>query len=115
VRDTLDTSINGTTNVDVMRVKHARTITLRLRGSLRAVGRVRAVDSFAMCVDHVRVRILRRVSGHWQFVKRTRTTSTGRYSVPLRDRQGTYRAVAPKRVTSQDICKRAVSPGTTNT
>jgi hypothetical protein len=114
-RDTLDTSIKGTTNVTVLRVKHARTVTLRLRGSLRAVGRVRAVDGFAMCVAHVRVRILRRVSGHWQFVKRTRTTSTGRYRVTLRNRRGTYRAVAPKIVTSQDICKRAVSPGRTNT
>jgi hypothetical protein len=115
VRDTLDISINGTTNVNVTRVKHARTITLRLRGSLRAVGRVRAADSFQMCFDSVRVRVLRRVAGHWQFVKRTRTTSTGRYHVALRDRRGTYRAVAPKKVTSQDICKRAASDAKTNT
>jgi hypothetical protein len=110
VRDTLDNSINGTTNVAVTRVKHARTITLRLRGSLRAVGRVRAVDGFAMCVDTVKVSIQRWVSGRWIVVKRLRTRSTGRYRVQLVDRPGKYRAVARRIRSAQDVCRKAVSP-----
>jgi hypothetical protein len=109
-RDTVDNSINGTVNVAVMRVKHARTITLRLRGSLRAVGRVRAVDGFAMCVDTVKVSIQRWVSGRWIVVKRLQTTSTGRYRVQLLDRPGKYRAVARRTKSAQDVCRKAVSP-----
>jgi hypothetical protein len=115
VRDTLDNSINGTVNVTVTRVKHARTITLRLRGSLRAVGRVRAVDGFAMCVDTVKVNIQRWVSGRWIVVKRLKTTSTGRYRVQLVDRPGKYRAVARKVRSAQDVCRKAVSPTRRNT
>jgi hypothetical protein len=113
-RDTVDNSINGTVNVTVMRVKHARTITLRLRGSLRAVGRVRAVDGFAMCVDTVKVNIQRWVSGRWIVIKRLQTTSTGRYRVQLLDRPGKYRAVARRTKSAQDVCRKAVSPARRN-
>jgi len=120
VRDTLDPSINGMTNVNVTRVKHARTITFRLRASrtvglIRAVGRVRAADGYAACVSGVRVRIQRWVSGHWRFVKGTKTTRRGRFRLRIRDQAGKYRVIAPKLVMPQDICSRAVSRPKRNT
>ncbi|MDQ3916286.1 MAG: hypothetical protein M3323_13325 [Actinomycetota bacterium] len=76
--------------------EHARSVSLALRGSLVARGRVSAEDDFEGCVDDVPVVVQRRRDGRWRPVKRTTTNGTGRYRVGLRDRPGTYRAVAPE-------------------
>ncbi len=90
--------------------EHERSVSLALRGSLVARGRVSAEDDFESCVERVRVLLQRRRDGRWTRVGRTRTGGAGRYRVELRDRPGTYRAVAPELEPSEeDRCLQAVS------
>lgn len=75
---------------------HERTVSLALRRSLVARGKVSVADDFDDCVDRVRVVIERRRDGRWRPVKRITTNEAGRYRAELRDRPGRYRAVAPE-------------------
>jgi hypothetical protein len=93
-------------------VEHARRVTLTLRKSLIARGKVRMGDGFTDCAASVPVKVQRRVSGRWITVRRTTTSSSGFYRKRIPDRPGKYRARAP-RVTLNffaDICLRATSP-----
>jgi hypothetical protein len=94
-------------------VLHARSITLSLRRHLVARGKVSSTEdpAFTDCAAAVPVKIQRRVSGHWKTVGRTTTTDSGAYRKRIADREGRYRATAPKvSIASGDVCWRAVSP-----
>jgi hypothetical protein len=97
------------TDFTVTGVAHARSITLRLRDTLVARGRVTVGDGFAACADTVTVKIQKKKSGHWKTVKNTTTSSTGAYRVNLRNKHGRYRSLAPKVTAGTDTCSRAVS------
>ena len=88
---------------------HDRSISLRLRDTLVARGRVTVSDGFAACADTVPVKIQKKKSGHWKTVKSTTTSSSGRYRVQLRNKHGRYRSLAPKVAAGTDICRGAVS------
>jgi hypothetical protein len=92
---------------------HTRSITLRLRRHLVARGKVSSTEdpAFTDCAAAVPVKIQRRVSGHWKTVGSTTTTDSGAYRKRIADREGRYRATAPKvSIASGDVCWRAVSP-----
>jgi hypothetical protein len=95
-------------------LSHARSISLRLRDSLVARGRVTVSDGFAACADSVAVKVQKRVSGHWKTVKNTTTSSTGGYQTHLRNRHGRYRSLAPMVTKGTDTCSRDVSPTRTH-
>jgi hypothetical protein len=102
------------TNFTVTGLSHARSISLRLRDSLVARGRVTVSDGFAACADSVAVKVQKRVSGHWKTVKNTTTSSTGGYQTHLRNRHGRYRSLAPMVTKGTDTCSRDVSPTRTH-
>ena len=112
------TTANGTatsaTNFTVTAPPHARSISLRLRDSLVARGKVSVSDGFAACADTVSVKVQKRISGHWRTIKSTTTSSTGDYRTHLRNRHGRYRSVAPVVTKGMDTCGRAVSPTRTH-
>ena len=89
--------------------RHARTVSLRLTGRLVASGRVAVADAYGVC-NPAPVRIERRVSGRWVRAAPAFTDFRGVYRVRLRDRPGTYRAVAREVVAENEICAAAVSP-----
>jgi IPT/TIG domain len=100
---TTDFTVTGTTQT------HARSLSLRLKDSLVARGRVRVSDGFAACADSVPVKIQKKVSGHWKTVKNTTTSSTGAYRIHLRNKHGRYRSLAPRVTMSTDTCSKARS------
>ncbi len=97
------------TNFSVTGPSHDRNISLHLRDSLVARGRVTVSDGFSACADTVPVKIQKKKSGHWKTVKSTTTSSSGRYRVQLRNKHGRYRSLAPKVAAGTDVCRRAVS------
>ena len=91
--------------------EHDRSITLSLKRSLVARGRVSVDDEFAACIDEVPVKVQRKTPKRWRTVERTRTDSEGAYKTTLPDRAGRYRAVAPPTSPSdEDDCSKATSP-----
>ena len=107
------TTASGTatsaTNFTVTGPSHDRNISLHLRDSLVARGRVTVSDGFSACADTVPVKIQKKKSGHWKTVKSTTTSSSGRYRVELRNKHGRYRSLTPKMAAGTDVCRRAVS------
>jgi hypothetical protein len=65
-------------------VKH-----LTVKGELEAAGNTRE------CVDSVLLKIQRRTATGWKTVRNEMTDTAGRFSGPLRDKAGKYRAIAP--------------------
>jgi uncharacterized repeat protein (TIGR01451 family) len=106
------TSNNNTATVTttVGAPNHARSVTLKLRASLQAVGRVTVDDGFLACADSVGVKVQRKVPGHWTTLKLATTSSSGRYLANLPDRNGKYRVLAPRVPAADGICGKAVSP-----
>jgi protocatechuate 3,4-dioxygenase beta subunit len=97
--------------VTVAPVTHARTITLRLRDSLIAKGKVLVTDAYTACAASVTVQVQKRVAGIGWVTKRTIvTSSTGAYSTSLRNKSGKYRALAPEVLAGTDTCLLAKSP-----
>jgi hypothetical protein len=90
---------------------HARSVGLRLRWRLVALGRV-AAGGFHACEVNAVVKIQRRGPRGWQGVDRDVTGARARYRDRVPDRAGRYRTVVPRRVVNggQDVCRRAVSP-----
>jgi hypothetical protein len=88
---------------------HARDISLQLRHALVARGKVTVTDGFTACAASVSVKVQKKVSGNWETLRTVTTSSLGAYKADLQDREGEYRAVAPKVTTSTDICAKAVS------
>jgi hypothetical protein len=95
--------------------EHRSTITLRLKGNLRAVGRVRSGDGTAACVSGRMVTIQRRHMGHWMGVKMAEVKADGRFSVRIPDQSGRYRAVVlASTLANAEICQAATSPRRVN-
>jgi hypothetical protein len=90
--------------------EHPRSVTLHLRRHLVARGEVSVGDGFTDCAKRVRVKIQRRRAGGWRTVGKATTSDTGAYKKRIKDRNGKYRAVAPKINQFTDLCFRAVSP-----
>lgn len=89
---------------------HARSVSLALRGHLRASGNVVALDNFQACEVGVAVKIQRRKDGVWRTLKTVTTDATGHFATNLRDRRGLYRARAVRLTTGDNVCARTTSP-----
>ena len=76
-------------------ITHKMSITLRLKGHLRAVGRIKALDGYKPCRKKAPIRIQRRKAGKWRPVREARSRATGAYRVRLPNRRGLYRAFSP--------------------
>ena len=77
-------------------------------GSLIVSGRVSVDDGTNKCRKSVPVKIKRKKNGKFRTVKSTVTNRKGRYSVSIADKEGLYKAKAPKVKKGQaneDICK----------
>jgi hypothetical protein len=83
-------------------ITHRMSITLRLKGHLRAVGRIKALDGYKPCRIKAPIRIQRKKPGKWKTVRGTRSGPTGAYKVKLPDRRGLYRAFAPAGAVDDD-------------
>ncbi len=90
----------------------ARSVSLRLRRSLVARGRVVAAGGFDACEVNALVKIQRRGRKGWRHVEHDVTSGRARYRERLSDRAGRYRTVVPRRVVNWglDVCLRALSP-----
>jgi IPT/TIG domain len=104
-------SANSPTNFTVSKV-HSRSVTLSLKRHLIAQGTVSVADAFTACASSVPVKIQRRVSGNWKTVGSATTSSSGTYKKKIKDKEGKYRAKAPKVILNSnvDICSGAKSP-----
>jgi hypothetical protein len=102
-------TVTSPTSFTVTGASHDRNISMHLRDTLVARGRVTVNDGFAACADTVPVKIQKKKSGHWKTVKNTTTSSSGRYRVELRNKHGRYRSLAPKVAAGTDMCRKAVS------
>ena len=105
------TTPTGTgSSADPFTIKHLRSISLSLRGKLRASGAVSVTDGTAACAATVPVRIQHRVNGKWRTVGTGTTSSTGSYSIRVAKGSGKYRARAPKSTLANgDVCGKAKS------
>jgi hypothetical protein len=90
---------------------HDRSVSLRLRSSLVASGRVVA-GGFDACAANALVKVQRRSNKVWHAIDSDVTGGSARYRTHVSDRAGAYRTIAPRRVVNggQDVCARAVSP-----
>jgi uncharacterized delta-60 repeat protein len=100
----------GRFTVVVQPTAHARNVTFRMGGHLRAHGRIVVEDSFAPCAEGRKVRIQRSHEGAWRTIDSDVTDAAGRYSVGLPDRAGWYRAMI-RQATLEDgaVCNEATS------
>ena len=100
----------GTINDDDVE-KHARTVELNLRRHLKAKGRVEAA-TFEPCHKRTSILIQRRSAGKWKTIESLTTRRTGSYVKGLADKQGSYRAIAPRdKIVNGGVhvCKKAIS------
>jgi hypothetical protein len=89
---------------------HRRTVSLRLRGALRAEGHVGVRDGFPACKRGTPVEIQRWVDGRWRTIATRRTGERAAYRLRLPDRPGRYRArLSTWDPSSADTCGAAVS------
>ena len=90
---------------------HSRSVTLSLKKHLVAKGVVSVGDGFTACAASVPVKIQRKTSSGWKTVGSATTTASGSYSKKIKDREGKYRAKAPKVTLNNgaDICSGAKS------
>jgi hypothetical protein len=104
-------SATSTADFTVSKV-HSRSVTLSLKRHLIAQGKVSVADAFAACASSVPVKIQRRAHGNWKTVGSATTSATGTYKKKIKDKEGKYRAKAPKVVLNSnvDICSGAKSP-----
>jgi len=95
-------------------IETSRSVTLRVARSLVARGAVGADNGFTACAASVPVKIQRRVAGEWKTVRTTTTSPTGSYKRRIPDKDGWYRATAPRiflsRFGGSSSCLRAISP-----
>jgi hypothetical protein len=78
---------------------HTRSITLKLKKSGQASGKVTSTETtpFTDCVNAVPVKIQKKKKGGgWKTVKSTTTSATGSYSAKTKGKPGKYRSLAPK-------------------
>jgi hypothetical protein len=93
-------------------VAHSRSVTLKLKKHLIAQGKVSGGDGLTGCVSGVPVKIQRNKSGHWKTVGSTTTSGSGSYKKKIKDKEGKYRAKAPKVALNNgaDVCLADTSP-----
>jgi len=97
-------------SADDFTVKHLRTISLSLGGSLRASGAIVVTDGTSACGQLVPVKIQRRTADGWKTVGSGFTTASSSYAIHVPDKDGKYRTIAIRSVLdSGDICARARS------
>jgi len=91
---------------------HARSVSLRLRWRLVAIGRVVAAGGFDACGVNVPVIVQRRGHQGWHGIERDVTGARARYRTHVSYRAGRYRTVFPRWLVNggHDLCRRAVSP-----
>ena len=91
---------------------HTRSVTLTLKKHLIAQGNVSVGDAFSACVSGVPVKIQRNKSGNWKTVGSTTTSASGSYKKKIKDKEGKYRAKAPKVALNNgvDVCLADTSP-----
>jgi hypothetical protein len=91
---------------------HSRSITLKLKKSGKASGKVSVGDGFTACTASVPVKIQRKSNGNWKNAGTTTTTATGSYSKKTQGKPGKYRAIAPKVALNNgvDVCLKDKSP-----
>jgi hypothetical protein len=91
---------------------HSRSITLKLKKSGKASGKVSVGDGFTACTASVPVKIQRKSSGGWKNAGTTTTSATGSYSKKTNGKPGKYRAIAPKVALNNgvDVCLKDKSP-----
>jgi hypothetical protein len=83
--------------VSAQQRSRARTLSLGLRGHLRAVGRVSVPgDPSPDCLASVPIVAERRAGDRWKPLAQTLTGPAGGYSVRLPDRPGRYRVRLPE-------------------
>jgi hypothetical protein len=90
---------------------HSRTVTLKLKKHVVASGVVSVGDGFTACVASVPVKIQRKSGGAWKNVGSTTTDASGSYKKKVKDKEGKYRARAPKVTLNNgvDLCLKATS------
>jgi hypothetical protein len=93
-------------------VKHARAVTLRTRGRLTLVGRVRVKTGFDACAARVDIVARRRGQNAWRRIATDTTNGEGRYRIQVPGKRGSYQVVAPRHRLNDDldVCQRDVSP-----
>ncbi len=86
--------------------KHKRSVTLKLKGSLVASGVVKVNDGFNACRSGVSVKIQYLKNGTWKTVGSDKTSSDGKYSKNIEDKNGKYRAMIGKKTLNggDDVC-----------
>ena len=85
--------------------RHDRDITINFsHGSLIVSGKVSVDGGPNKCRSDVVVQVQRRENKKWRTKKTVRTNGSGEYSATLRDKQGRYRARAPKETMGNDVC-----------
>ena len=60
-------------------------------------------DGFSQCAASVPLKVQRLKSGNWKTVKSTTTGNSGSYKVNIPDKEGKYRAKAPKVVSGGGV------------
>ena len=100
---------SSATDFVVLPTVHHRSISLFLRRHLVASGAVTTSDGFERCFEDVAVRIQRLVDGTWRTIATTLTNDAGAYRVRVADREGRYRARAPREREGSDVCLRTTS------
>ena len=94
---------------------HARSISLTLSGHVKAKGKVSSKEdpAFTECVAGVPVKIQRKTKSGWKTVGSATTNGTGSYAKKVKDKTGSYRAIAKKVSLGDpvtDVCSKATSP-----
>jgi len=94
----------------VVSTVHSRTVSMDLSKHLVAKGQVST--GFTSCESGVQVKIQRWKDGGWTTKATATTSGTGSYKAQLPDKDGKYRAKAPKLVLGNgvDVCSSAASP-----
>jgi hypothetical protein len=91
--------------------RHRSVVTLDLRGSLIASGRVTATDGTRQCQARREVLIQNRGSGGgWQTVERNNSRGSGSFRIVLPDEDGSYRALVKPLRFGGEVCTRDTSP-----
>ena len=97
-------------------IKHARSISFKIKSTGKASGKVSSTEdpAFTDCVAAVPVKIQRKTSSGWKTVGKTTTTDTGSYAKKVKNPKGKqkFRALAPKVSLGDpvaDVCLKAKS------
>jgi hypothetical protein len=111
---TMSSDRTATATFGVAQVRHARDITLELRGHLRATGHVTVPDGFTECAGGALVKVQRRKPGTrtWVTVARLVTDAGGAFTGAVGDLARSYRARVPASAIGggPHSCANALSP-----